>query len=152
VIDPPRPPRIHHSALPLCPSPIFSYSYKLPPSLSPKIASLFSSAYKCPLPQPLSFHILTNARGCRGSACIFSALRRSHLPIFRQFFPSCFQTLAHSSKFRIPQLLCLPLLRKLPGVYQQLPFWNSSLATTSQSPPRSPRRRPFRRKLGHARA
>src|SRR6266850_88908 len=24
--------------------------------------------YKCPLPQPLSFDILTNARGCRGSA------------------------------------------------------------------------------------
>jgi hypothetical protein len=29
---------------------------------------------------------------------------------------SCFQRAAHSSKFRIPQLLCLPLLRKLPGV------------------------------------
>jgi hypothetical protein len=28
-----------------------------------------------------------------------------------------------SSKFRIPQLLCLPLLRKLPGVYPKFPFW-----------------------------
>src|SRR5260370_9810600 len=38
-----------------------------------------------------------------------------------------FQTLPHSFIFRILQLLCLPLLRKLPGVYQQFPFWNSPL-------------------------
>jgi hypothetical protein len=31
-----------------------------------------------------------------------------------------------SSKFGILQLLCLPLLRKLPGVYPKFPFWNSS--------------------------
>ena len=39
-----------------------------------------------------------------------------------------FQELTHSSKLRIPQVLCLPLLRKLPGVYQQFPFWFTPLA------------------------
>src|SRR6266436_2442934 len=33
-----------------------------------------------------------------------------------------------SSKFRTLQLLCLPLLRELPGVYPKFPFWNSSPA------------------------
>jgi hypothetical protein len=37
-----------------------------------------------------------------------------------------------SSKFRIPQLLCLPLLRKLPGVYQQFPFWNASAPSEAE--------------------
>src|SRR5712691_12356522 len=37
----------------------------------------------------------------------------------------CFHTPAHSSKFRISQLLCLPRLRKLPGVWGFFPFWNS---------------------------
>ena len=31
----------------------------------------------------------------------------------------------HSSKFRIPQVLYLSLLRKHRGVYQQFPIWNS---------------------------
>ena len=35
---------------------------------------LFSSTYKCPLPQPLSLHILTNARGVWGSTSNFPAL------------------------------------------------------------------------------
>src|SRR5882762_2031008 len=37
----------------------------------------------------------------------------------------------HTSKFRIPQLLCLPLLRKHPGgVGVFFPFRNSPLATS----------------------
>ncbi len=38
-----------------------------------------------------------------------------YVPIFRTLF-----------QVRIPQPLCLPLLRKLPGMYQQFPFWNST--------------------------
>jgi hypothetical protein len=63
------------------------------------------------------------------------------------FFTLSFHTLTHSSILRIPQLLYLPLLcdfcipdgsagRKLPGVYQLFPFWNSP-PTTRLSPPYS---------------
>ena len=45
------------------PSPVFSYSYKLPSYPAHKISSSFSYAYKLPPSQPLSFDILTNARG-----------------------------------------------------------------------------------------
>jgi len=48
----------------------------------------------------------------------------------------------HTSKFRIPQLLYLPLLRKLPGVWVFFPFWNGAARRFSLTPvfslPRSP--------------
>ena len=37
-------------------------------------------------------------------------------------------------------LLCLPLLRKRPGVYQQFPFWNSSPRQRSSSQSAQPRK------------
>ena len=39
------------------PSPVFSYSYKLPPSSAHKTSSSFSYAYKLPIFYPLCFHI-----------------------------------------------------------------------------------------------
>src|SRR6266436_4926991 len=65
--------------------------------------------------------------------------------IYAKPLSPCFLFAAHSSKFRIPQVLCLParrggpLLRKLPGASQQFPFWNSILS--SALPPRSQRLR-----------
>src|SRR6267142_5416618 len=44
-------------------------------------------------------------------------------PVFRSFLylltslPPYFLFSVHTSKFRIPQILCLPLLRKYPGVW-----------------------------------
>ncbi len=46
----------------------------------------------------------------------------------------CLPSSVRSSKFRIPQPLCLPLLRKLPGVYQQFPFWNSTCVLANPFP------------------
>ena len=46
-------------------------------------------------------------------------------------FPAYFPSSVRSSKFRIPQPLCLPLLRKLPGCTQTIPI--PELATR-QSP------------------
>src|SRR5713226_7805921 len=46
----------------------------------------------------------------------------------------CFQDLAHSFIFRIQQVLCLPLLRKRPGVYQQFPFRNSAPCACQLAP------------------
>lgn len=40
----------------------------------------------------------------------------------------CFQEVTHSFIFSIQQVLCLPLLGKLPGVYQQYLFRNSTLS------------------------
>ena len=43
----------------------------------------------------------------------------------------------HSSKFRIPQLLCLPLLRKLPGVtsYQpKIPLFSTFFSSSTFRP------------------
>ena len=49
---------------------------------------LFSSAYKCPLPQPLSLHILTNARGVWGSTSNFPTLFSLSAPrVFHNSFP-----------------------------------------------------------------
>src|SRR5882672_8045340 len=55
---------------------------------------LFSFAYKCPLPQPLSLHTLTNARGCGGLLVIS---RRS----FRSLHQECFTTLSQSSASKL---------------------------------------------------
>src|SRR6266849_1097299 len=41
--------------------------------------------------------------------------------VLAPFACPCLPSSVRSSKFRIPQPLCLPLLRKLPGVYQQFP-------------------------------
>ena len=51
-------------------------------------------------------------------------------PVLVSYLPSS----VRSSKFRIPQPLCLPLLRKLPGVYQQFPFWNSTCVLANPFP------------------
>src|SRR6266849_2099551 len=40
--------------------------------------------YKCPLPQPLSFDILTNARGCRGPAYLSPSILASLLTFSRK--------------------------------------------------------------------
>jgi hypothetical protein len=58
---------------------------------------------------------LTKNRGWGQSRAI------GRLQFIRPYLPSS----VHSSKFRISQPLCLPLLRELPGVYQQFPFQNS---------------------------
>src|SRR5260370_30666300 len=41
------------------------------------------------------------------------------IPSYRPILPLPFSV--HSSKFRIPQVLCLPLLRKLPGCIPKVP-------------------------------
>ena len=54
----------------------------------------FHSLTKCPLPQPLSLHTLTNARGCGGLLVIS---RRS----FRSLHQECFTTLSQSSASKL---------------------------------------------------
>ena len=63
-----------------------------------------------------------------------SAVRLCVRPVFRSFLylltslPPYFLFSVHTSKFRIPQLLCLPLLRKHPGgVGVFFPFRNPLL-------------------------
>src|SRR5260370_36431220 len=48
------------------------------------------------------------------------------VPSPRLSLPNYLPSSVHTSKFRIPQVLHLPLLRKLPGAYQQFPFRNCS--------------------------
>ncbi len=88
----PRSSRNHYSALPLLPSPVFSYSYKLPASPSSKKASLFSSVYKLSSSQLLSFDILTNARG----ACFVPTIQYSQSTI--PFLFKLLRTLLHIEK------------------------------------------------------
>src|SRR6266481_2136655 len=54
--------------------------------------------------------------------------------VLAPFACPCLPSSVPSSKFRIPQPLCLPLLRKLPGVYQQFPFWNSTCVLANPIP------------------
>ena len=54
--------------------------------------------------------------------------------VLAPFACPCLPSSVRSSKFRIPQPLCLPLLRKLPGVYQQFPFWNSTCVLANPFP------------------
>src|SRR6266481_3035945 len=54
--------------------------------------------------------------------------------VLAPFACPCLPSSVRSSKFRIPQPLCLPLLRKLPGVYQQFPFWNSTCVLANPIP------------------
>src|SRR6266403_5024158 len=57
-----------------------------------------------------------------------SAVRLCVRPVFRSFLylltslPPYFLFSVHTSKFRIPQVLCLPLLRKHPGCMGILPI------------------------------
>jgi hypothetical protein len=101
-----------------------------------RVTPLVSHPYKCPLPQPLSFDILTNARGVyphashSGNCSQFATPE----PLFQRFLFKSLHTLPSSVSRKF---LCLPLLRKLPGVHQQFPFWNSSLR--SAFPQRSQR-------------
>src|SRR5882724_6005931 len=67
------------------PSPVFSCSYKLLPSSHCKTSSSFSCVYKLPSSQPLSFDILTNARGCRW------------IPVFASNFQHLASAFSHSS-------------------------------------------------------
>src|SRR6267143_5581205 len=54
--------------------------------------------------------------------------------VLAPFACPCLPSSVRSSKFRILQPLCLPLLRKLPGVCQQFPFWNSNCALANPIP------------------
>src|SRR5207245_5764917 len=64
------------------------------------------------LPKSFSLQHLQNTGGGDQSKAIF------HLTPYSTYLPSS----VYSSKFRIPQPLCLPLLRKLPGVWGILPI------------------------------
>ena len=59
--------------------------------------------YKCPLPQPLSFDILTNARGVGGSGYLTPYILPAPLPLSQKVHLqiACFLCVAHSSKFHI---------------------------------------------------
>src|SRR6266478_9899285 len=59
------------SALPFCPSPVFSYTYNCPLS-SQKTALLFSCVYELPFLQFLSFDIHASDGGCR--VCVATVL------------------------------------------------------------------------------
>ena len=80
------------------------------------ITPLVSHPYKCPLPQPLSFDILTNARGVGGSAL---ALLNSFVALCIKTAPQLFsnQSVPHS-------------FSKMPGCHPTFP--NSE--TSSQLP------------------
>ncbi len=106
VIDRLRPRRNHHPALLSCPS--------------PEMASLFSSAYKLPSLQLLSFDILTNARGCGGHFFHHYLLPTAHYPLSSiSFLFKLFRTLLRFLHFRKIQLFCFQAiphsLRKTPG-------------------------------------
>jgi len=69
-----NPRRSHSSALPYCPSLVFSYTYKLPPFSSQETAPLFSCAYELPFLQVLSFDIHASDGGCRGYPSFSSSI------------------------------------------------------------------------------
>ena len=69
--------RSHSSALRYCRSPVFSYTYKLPPLSSQKTAPLFSCAYELPFLQVLSFDIHASDGGCRGYPSFSSSITLS---------------------------------------------------------------------------
>jgi 23S rRNA pseudouridine1911/1915/1917 synthase len=108
--------RSHSSALRFCLSPMLSYSYKLPLSCSRNTFSFLSCTYKLPSSQLLSFEVLTNARGCRGSASWFSPLT-SNLQHLTSAFSNSYELFCVCQKLN-PLLFkqLRTLLPKHPGV------------------------------------
>jgi precorrin-2 dehydrogenase / sirohydrochlorin ferrochelatase len=103
-------------ALPFCPSPVFSCSYRLSLSTPRKTSFLFSTAYRLPSSQPLSFDIHASDGGCRGSASRFSPQTTYLQHLTSAFSHSCELFCVHQKlnsfifkRFRTP-------LPKHPGV------------------------------------
>ena len=119
------------------PSPVFSYSYKLPPSSAHKTSSSFSYAYKLPIFYPLCFHIhASDGGGCRGTPTFQS----STAPTFKDQSPffsrssALFCAFLHFLHSRKTQLSCFQAiphsLRKTPGAWGVLPPTHQSRVTS----------------------
>jgi hypothetical protein len=62
----------------------------------------------------------------------------AEIPTSRNTPNPCLRFSVHTSKFRIPQLLCLPLLRKLPGCVPTIPILEPSAHHSSPATHHSP--------------
>ncbi len=108
------------------PSPVFSYSYKLPPSSAHRTSSSFSYAYKLPSSQLLSFDILTNASGVV-PPCSSIFLSRTKSARKRRSCKSLVFCVLRTLPSSVSRKSCIcHSYENNRGVYQQFPFWNSA--------------------------
>jgi hypothetical protein len=83
-------------------------------------------------PSPPSPCLSQSCRGrCQEVASLLRYLITSLLPLLRLCGQLRLPSSVHSSKFRIPQPLCLPLLRKLPGCVPTIPILERAIRLAS---------------------